>query len=561
MFKKDFNISNISIMSNKERKEFIVSKLKIKYDCSIIEDYLCSKKWSSAKFSGSKKKIILYNEEPIFFEYDKDIFFPTVYLLNMIPHFVKNTCIIFPDTDSFLDNGADLMWKGILNKDIIQNTSFQLSTLFKVTTIDGITTSIGVSSTSSSLISTLGEKGKFLIIVHRINDQLWQYGSRVIPIQIQNVVKEEQKVEEKESTEIKIEEVAIEHKAELTKQEYDDNLLKVFYTIIKHSTTLKDELPIDPGKLLQYYIKPTAEELKLEVNLKLSSYKGMNNFLKTIAKEHKTIVFSSKKNNEDRLTTIISDQLEHKILIDNYAYKTLKRPLACDKEEIVIKEKDNVILDNNEIIEIKQYYKPQNLFSGYFSKIHQEHKKGDCYELKEINDIVLNYLRSKQMIDKDKVILDQEVINSLRVRPISKDNEDKKYPIFIIIPELLSYIKDNLIEKDEVVKMNKDDNSTIILSNNQLKIKVTAKKLNNKNVTIVEGLESFLELKEACQIFAKTFACSVSIKNPLGVQGGAESILIQGYWVYELSDILEKELKVQKKFITIEDKLKLKKKN
>ena len=177
MFKKDeIIISQQNIMSNKERKEFISVYLKKLFDSSLIETHLFESKWQSQKIAGSKKRIIFYEENPIFFEYDKDIYFPTVYLLNRIPMIIKYDCLIYPDTDDYLKNGADLMVKGILNRKIFP-TSFQLGTCFKVITLNGEITSIGVSLVSSSLLSTLNEKGKFLTIVHRKDDFLFKLGT------------------------------------------------------------------------------------------------------------------------------------------------------------------------------------------------------------------------------------------------------------------------------------------------------------------------------------------------------------------------------------------------
>ena len=156
------------------------------------------------------------------------------------------------------------------------------------------------------------------------------------------------------------------------------------------------------------------------------------------------------------------------------------------------------------------------------------------------------------MIDNNIVKLNDDLIQSLRVRPV----KEKEYPSFITISQLIEYIKDNLVEKDSIVKVN-NEQECVFLSNTQLKIKIVAKKMNNKNVTLIEGLEHFIGLTEATHIFAKKFACSVTIKQLLSTN---DCILIQGYWVHELVDILEHELKVQKKFITVEDKLKLKKK-
>jgi translation initiation factor 1 (eIF-1/SUI1) len=123
--------------------------------------------------------------------------------------------------------------------------------------------------------------------------------------------------------------------------------------------------------------------------------------------------------------------------------------------------------------------------------------------------------------------------------------------------EALERWKSSMIEKDFITKKN-NENSEIIAStkgNAPLKVRVSAKKLNNKNVTIVEGLDKFVNIKDTVKTFAKHFACAVTIKE---YQGSKEAIFIQGYWVNDLLEILENEFKLNKKFIQVEDKLKLK---
>lgn len=144
--------------------------------------------------------------------------------------------------------------------------------------------------------------------------------------------------------------------------------------------------------------------------------------------------------------------------------------------------------------------------------------------------------------------------------------------------EVLERWKQNMVEKDFITKthfnnninnnnndnINGNENKIEILSastkgNETLKVKIYAKKIHNKNVTIVEGLEKFLlDLKDVAKILAKHFACAVSIQDFSNTN--TKAIFIQGYWVFELLEILQNEFKLNKQFIYVEDKLKLKSK-
>lgn len=125
--------------------------------------------------------------------------------------------------------------------------------------------------------------------------------------------------------------------------------------------------------------------------------------------------------------------------------------------------------------------------------------------------------------------------------------------------EVLQAWRKNLNEKDIVTKISGDNTEVFKTTkgNTTCKIKITAKKLYNKNVTIVDGLNFFVDLKEITKTFSKHFACAVTIKP---FQNSENVVFIQGYWAHELVEILQGELKLSKNFIVVEDKLNLKKK-
>jgi len=133
--------------------------------------------------------------------------------------------------------------------------------------------------------------------------------------------------------------------------------------------------------------------------------------------------------------------------------------------------------------------------------------------------------------------------------------------------EMIERFTYNLQEKNFITKSNAENSEVIALNQGStFKIKITAKKMNNSKVTIVEGLKFLnFELKNLTKIFAKKFACSVSIKDDQVFDQvfcylKLKAIMIQGYWVPELLEIMETELKLSKQFIKVDDKLGDKKK-
>jgi predicted ribosome-associated RNA-binding protein Tma20 len=139
MFKNEISLSQSYVLSKKEKKE--ISKLLLKkYDEKHIDHIMKNyQNWTIHKITGGKKRIIFCDGNPLFFEYDIDLFYPTIYVLNAFPYLLKDKiCYIYDETNSFLNKGADLMLNGIINKDEIKDKiRFKLNDAFSVQTVSG----------------------------------------------------------------------------------------------------------------------------------------------------------------------------------------------------------------------------------------------------------------------------------------------------------------------------------------------------------------------------------------------------------------------------------------
>ena len=110
------------------------------------------------------------------------------------------------------------------------------------------------------------------------------------------------------------------------------------------------------------------------------------------------------------------------------------------------------------------------------------------------------------------------------------------------------FLEYNLIEKKFVIVKAKN-----------LTIKIIAKKIRNKNVTLVSGLENYIDnINTICKSLAKHFVTSVTVKDE--ISGLKNVIFIQWHWVDELVEKLIEEFKINKRIIKVEDRLKTKKK-
>jgi translation initiation factor 1 (eIF-1/SUI1) len=138
-----------------------------------------------------------------------------------------------------------------------------------------------------------------------------------------------------------------------------------------------------------------------------------------------------------------------------------------------------------------------------------------------------------------------------------KSDGDYK-PDICKVDEAMDVWKSNLNEKSFITKTGGEGSECEILSGNKpLQVKILAKKMFNKKVTLIGGLENFVNVKDVIKTFAKHFACAVTIKD---VGDMKDAVCIQGYWVSDLVNLLQDEIKLDKKFIKVEDKLNIKKK-
>lgn len=186
---------------------------------------------------------------------------------------------------------------------------------------------------SSLTLNIDAPSGKFLKVIHRINDSLFLLGNKKIssPINLSpelegNIIEDQPQISEpntainpdnevqdvitdhgikEESKEINndpnlismnsvklLDDINHEDDEEedkdqeilISKEEMDQNIDEVFLTTLK-LLVKNDDLPLDPGKFLKDFMKPVAKQLNLCFDFKNSSHKKINNYLKTVAKD------------------------------------------------------------------------------------------------------------------------------------------------------------------------------------------------------------------------------------------------------------------------------------
>ena len=617
MFKNDISLNQSHPLSKKEKKE-IFKSLKNIFKEEYLNIMLSSFKDMSihkGNIQNKKRNVIFEGSNPILFEYDKELYYPSIYLLQLFnagigENIIQNCALIYDATVEYIVNGADLMLNGVINRNDIKNSekTFKLGDLFYVQTNTGAICGIGTAMTDKKIMD-VGQGGKFLRILHKIGDSLYNLGikkelkplieQKKVEIDIKdeekeekeekNEIKEEEKYEDKkDNNEIKTEEnndIIINNEIEekinkinlesnekqedeekeedekeekeekennISKEDIDENLDIIFLTLCKLHLQ-KEKFPMDPGKLYRDFMKPLSEEIHKEINIKLSSYKKVNEYFKYLSKEKNLITFSKAKGqNNDYITSINFDD----DIIKNFKPRISKLKFLSKNKNQENNQQENILLTTEKKIEIKTLYKPNQKLHILFSKYIKDFEPNKHYDLKVCKNVLISYLKEKNLFTKEvnKVKIDDYLKELLKIK------EDKFYEFGkdYDISEILEHFERQLKSKSCIVKISPDGEieEEVIYSN--VSIRIISKKINNKNVTLISGLEYFVDLKEATKSLAKHFATSVTIKDEIA--GLKNAVFIQGHWVDELVDKLVSEFKINKKNIKIEDKLKNKKK-
>ena len=187
MFKNDISFTQSHPLSKKEKKE-IFKSLKNLFNEDYLNYMLTNFKDMSihkGNIQNKKRNVIFEGSNPVLFEYDKEIYYPTIYLLQMFnaglcENIIKNCALIYDATVEYIVNGADLMLKGVINRNQIKNNEiiFKLNDLFYVQTVSGHICAVGIALMDKKLMNIEQPSGKFLKILHKIGDSLYNVGNK-----------------------------------------------------------------------------------------------------------------------------------------------------------------------------------------------------------------------------------------------------------------------------------------------------------------------------------------------------------------------------------------------
>ena len=633
MFKNDISFTQSHPLSKKEKKE-IFKTLKTLFNEEYLNYMLNNFKDMSihkGNIQNKKRNVIFEGNNPILFEYDKELYYPTVYLLQMFNaglcfNIIRNCALIYDATVEYIVNGADLMLKGVLNRKDIKNNEkpFKLSDLFYVQTETGHICAVGIALMDKITMNVDQPSGKFLKILHKIGDSLYNIGNKKelkplieqkkieINILDENDNKEDQKEsndntnednkeekkegekednkedikeekekekddikednkiedqEEKKDEEENLNKINVEENEEkkeddkeqesdedekISKEEIDENLDIVFLTLCKLHLQ-NEKFPMDPGKLYHDFMQPLSEEIHKKIHIKYSSYKKVNEYFKHLSKDKNLITFTKAKGQTNDYITKINFDND---LIKNFKPRISKLKFLSKHKQVENNPADNVLLTTDTKIQILTLYKPNQKLHPLFSKYIPNFEPNKHYDLKVCKNVLISYLKENNLFatEVNKAKIDDYLKELLKIREDKFYIDGKNYDI----SEIIEYFQRQLKGKSCIVKISPDGEIEEEIVNSNVSIRIISKKINNKNVTLVSGLDYFIDIKEATKSLAKHFATSVTIKDE--ISGLKNALFIQGHWVDELVEKLVTEFKINKKNIKVEDRLKTKKK-
>ena len=142
MFKKALKISAQNQLSGKDRKN-LRNKLSIQLDPKCVESVMTThEKISCNKVTGSKMLIYMGDEFPLFVDgTGKEDYFPSVYTCTAYEP-LTSSLIINEGVESFIFNGANLMWPGVLDFSSLGN-KFKKDQVVSIKTSQGAVIAIG----------------------------------------------------------------------------------------------------------------------------------------------------------------------------------------------------------------------------------------------------------------------------------------------------------------------------------------------------------------------------------------------------------------------------------
>ena len=596
MFKKPYKLSTQSILSTKDRKN-LISQLQKQFDLKPASSVSILTEWKVKKIE--KSKVLIYTDQinPLFVDSTSNHnLFPTLYAFNFFPDLVKWVFYICPTVSKFIENGANLMWKGVLNFEEIGN--FKVDDLAVVRTTLGNSIAVGIIPIDKQTILKIGRlEGVAVYVFHYLGDWLYKSGNQQLASSVLTKVDQTEyapttivemslslteEISEKKTLNVTqmiselyelnpINEKPVENNnpLEISMEPFSDSaeindrvILQSFLNAV-HLNLKKEDFPIENSHFWNNHIVPCFPTAQIP-DIKLSSYKKMGQFFKELDKlgvlKYKEV---SKKNATAVLESI---NYQHELVknwkpnIELSTLKELKEPQKATKFESLFR--------------VTNLYKPSIIVLGYL----EENVEREYLEKDELSIMLKKYLNKEKLIVKDRINLNEKLKKDFALEktvavnknkdsllideegtlqsnnPIAENSKVNKMSFKSLLTEILKHCSPAFKVTD--AKTNKE----VLKKGRHMFVGILIEKIGNKFLTKISGLDFYgLNLKDLLYELQIKFATSGSIQEKVLNKLIVEEVAIQGCFGEELSQFLVNEVGLLENCIQIVDKVKLKK--
>ena len=472
----------------------------------------------------------------------EDVLVPTVYTLWSSPSLLPRV-----ETWGFvvdkLKNGADLMVPGLIVP-VPQNIKVGdlVSICEKGRTMP---VAIGYAAVDFARLgaSVAGQKGKGVILVHYMGDELWALSGKgpmpeepvlVIQGDEQQQKQEEDDEEEEEEQVAKVEEQleamnikTEEHTTAQVDEAFKSALIYGLWEIKRNGKSSNIELPMPASILIDQHVMPYLPRSFVGASLKKSSWKKSGAFLrKAMEKDYKVL------KTRDRAGDVVIASIDwgNKLLVD---FKPYAIQPHSDGQEKMDNAKPTTMLD------IVALYKPSKKLAPLF-----EGKRLDYYKVQDVRQSLLAYISSHSLISPSnpkQIKLDPILgqLNSSGAATMTREDLIKA-----ICNAAAPYYSIN-----DAVRKGAPPRISIVTESRQYK--KTATRIINVEPFLVDPTALADQLRDRC-------ASSTSVKPVTGASANHKGVevMVQGPQTAAITSILEDSYGVKSVWIDIVDKRK-----
>ncbi|KAI7906394.1 uncharacterized protein BX663DRAFT_427508 [Cokeromyces recurvatus] len=411
MFKKPLaNLKSFSPLRSSDRRRFQNEAYNaypsLKEICTSDEEgaphHLMPDDLQAAKFVshvGTPGIVYKSEKQALWISIEKLPPIPTVYTMWQYPNMLPKLYTWSPVIHKLME-GAVLGSEGALptlnTGDLVAITIKGYSTPLAIGTMALPTSDIKIRS---------GMKGKAVHIIHVYQDYLWAMGDKSDPLEFEHISnydeEEDDDDDEEEDDDDDEEEEKVETKAKVKAihdEKIDEWLKKSLYQALIYkikAENISTILPISASSFYSAYIMPCRPaDIGTEVDIKKSSWKKLQKFLKTMEKSG---LLKTKEQRGE--TMIISVNYSHPNLQEVNKYKTMEIPTTTvnnSKKESTTQQRQQK--DEIQQADIQELFKPLGDHIIQFFK-EAKHEKDKMYTIPEIRNVLSDYIKLHQLAD------------------------------------------------------------------------------------------------------------------------------------------------------------------